>query len=98
MATAGFSTFLFCRQISRPGGNGTAGRALADLTTDAVELAHDLWPARPMDGAVDATAAGQRRIRSIDNRVGRDARDIAFAQGDRLSRRARPLHVIHYNR
>jgi hypothetical protein len=45
-----------------------------------------------MDGAVDAAASGQRRVRRVDDCVGSNRRDVAQLEPDQGGRSARSIH------
>jgi hypothetical protein len=72
---------IFRRKLSGAGDYRAAGRTTAGTSANLIELAHDGGPASAMYRSIHAAAARQCGVGCIDNGVGGNASDVAFAQG-----------------
>ena len=83
------------RKPTGRGENGFPGGKRTLLGADPPALFEDRGTARAMDGAVDAAAAQERRVRGVDDGVDVLAREVAVRPARRGSGRAKAAAVAH---
>lgn len=70
---------VFSGEASTGGDDGLACRKAADFGDDLFALGEDGWAAGAMNGAVDTSAAEERRVGGVDDGVGDFAGDVGGA-------------------